>query len=234
MKPALVSLILPLVFLPPPNQGLPTIVVMGRVTNAATSGGLEAANVRMPELAASVGTDSNGRYRITVLDKFRGLEVTVNVRAIGFAPQSRTIRLVTDTITMDFALAVDVNRLSEVVITGVTDATELKKLGFSVSHVFGSTAANAAIGAGAAPPQGLPGRYRPVDNTESYDRIVDNPFLGARADPLSTFSVDVDRASYSNVRRFVTSGQRPPKDAVRIEELVNYFAYEYPEPDKRH
>ena len=111
MKPALVSLILPLVFLSPPNQGLPTIVVMGRVTNAATSAGLEAANVRMPEVAASVGTDSNGRYRIVILDKFRGLEVTVNVRAIGFAPQTRTIRLVSDTITIDFALAVDVNRL---------------------------------------------------------------------------------------------------------------------------
>lgn len=231
MKPALVSLILPLVFLSPPNQGLPTIVVMGRVTNAATSAGLEAANVRMPEVAASVGTDSNGRYRIVILDKFRGLEVTVHVRAIGFAPQTRTIRLVSDTITIDFALAVDVNRLSEVVITGVTDATELKKLGFTV---YGSTAANSEIVVGAAPPQSLPGRYRPVDNTESYDRIVDNPFLGARDNPLSTFSVDVDRASYSNVRRFVTMGQRPPKDAVRIEELVNYFTYDYPDPENRH
>jgi len=207
---------------------------MGRVTNAATSAGLEAANVRMPELAASVGTDSSGRYRITVLDKFRGLEVTVNARAIGFAQQSRTIRLVTDTITIDFALAVDVNKLQEVIVTGVSDATELKKLGFSVSHVYGSTAANSEIVAGAAPPQGLPGRYRPVDNTESYDRIVDNPFLGARDNPLSTFSVDVDRASYSNVRRFVTMGQRPPKDAVRIEELVNYFTYDYPDPESRH
>ena len=234
MKPALVSLILPLVFLSPPNQGLPTIVVMGRVTNAATSAGIEAANVRMPELAASVGTDSSGRYRITVLDKFRGLEVTVNARAIGFMQQSRTIRLVTDTITVDFTLAVDVNKLQEVIVTGVSDATEVKKLGFSVSHVYGSTAANSAIVAGTAPLQGLPGRYRPVDNTESYDRIVDNPFLGARDNPLSTFSADVDRASYSNVRRFVSEGQRPPKDAVRIEELVNYFSYEYPDPDDRH
>jgi Ca-activated chloride channel family protein len=83
-------------------------------------------------------------------------------------------------------------------------------------------------------PQDLRGRNRPVDNTESYDRVVDNPFLGARDNPLSTFSVDVDRASYSNVRRFITNGQRPPKDAVRIEELVNYFNYEYPDPDSRH
>jgi Ca-activated chloride channel family protein len=63
---------------------------------------------------------------------------------------------------------------------------------------------------------------------------VDNPFLRARDNPLSTFSIDVDRASYTNVRRFVTQGERPPRDAVRIEELVTYFPYEYPDPDDRH
>src|SRR5262245_46956874 len=60
-------------------------------------------------------------------------------------------------------------------------------------------------------------------NTESYSRIEDNPFLAARENPLSTFSIDVDTASYSNVRRFVEGGSKPPKDAVRIEELINYF-----------
>lgn len=67
-------------------------------------------------------------------------------------------------------------------------------------------------------------------NTESYDRIRDNPFLAARDNPLSTFSVDVDTASYANVRRFLDEGRRPPADAVRIEELVNYFRYAYPPP----
>jgi Ca-activated chloride channel family protein len=68
-------------------------------------------------------------------------------------------------------------------------------------------------------------------NTEAYDRVVDNPFLEARSNPLSTFGVDVDTASYSNVRRFLIGESRlPPKDAVRIEELVNYFPYAYPEP----
>src|SRR5207247_3602251 len=57
------------------------------------------------------------------------------------------------------------------------------------------------------------------------------PFLAVSAHPLSTFSIDVDRASYSNVRRFITQGQLPPKDAVRIEELVNYFPYDYAEPN---
>jgi len=69
-------------------------------------------------------------------------------------------------------------------------------------------------------------------NTEAYDYIADNDFLGAVQNPLSTFSVDVDTASYSNVRRFLLGNQRPPRDAVRIEELVNYFTYDYAAPKR--
>lgn len=65
---------------------------------------------------------------------------------------------------------------------------------------------------------------------ERYAEINENPFLDARRAPLSTFSIDVDTASYANVRRFLKDGQLPPKDAVRIEELVNYFEYDYPQP----
>jgi len=65
---------------------------------------------------------------------------------------------------------------------------------------------------------------------ERYAEINENPFLEARRAPLSTFSVDVDTASYANVRRFLRDGQLPPKDAVRIEELINYFEYDYPQP----
>jgi Ca-activated chloride channel family protein len=67
-------------------------------------------------------------------------------------------------------------------------------------------------------------------NTENYNRIDDNPFRIVNNDPLSTFSIDVDTASYSNIRRFINQGQLPPKDAVRIEELINYFSYNYPQP----
>lgn len=70
----------------------------------------------------------------------------------------------------------------------------------------------------------------PDFNTEAYDRIHDNAFHAAMVSPLSTFSIDVDTASYANVRRFLTGGQLPPKDAVRTEELLNYFRYDYPEP----
>jgi Ca-activated chloride channel family protein len=67
-------------------------------------------------------------------------------------------------------------------------------------------------------------------NTEEYDRIYENRFLLAQENPLSTFSIDVDTASYANVRRFINSNQFPYKDAVRIEEMINYFDYDYPQP----
>jgi len=67
-------------------------------------------------------------------------------------------------------------------------------------------------------------------NTEEYDSIKENEFLDAQKNPLSTFSADVDTASYSNLRRFITQGQMPPKGSVRIEEMMNYFTYEYPQP----
>ncbi|MFA9452921.1 MAG: von Willebrand factor type A domain-containing protein [Candidatus Aminicenantaceae bacterium] len=75
--------------------------------------------------------------------------------------------------------------------------------------------------------------YRPYHNTEEYSRIYENIFLPALSNPLSTFSIDVDTASYANVRRFLNSNQLPTKDAVRIEEMINYFTYAYPEPGRK-
>ncbi|MDP9004239.1 MAG: von Willebrand factor type A domain-containing protein [Verrucomicrobiota bacterium] len=77
----------------------------------------------------------------------------------------------------------------------------------------------------------VPGRYRQDFDTATYDHITENPFLPAATNPLSTFSIDVDTASYSNVRRFINDGTLPPKDAVRVEEMINYFTYDYREPE---
>jgi len=74
-----------------------------------------------------------------------------------------------------------------------------------------------------APTDGAPG-------TEQYDQIIENEFLPVGKHPLSTFSIDVDTASYANVRRFLEQGRLPPPNAVRIEEMVNYFKYDYPPP----
>lgn len=67
-------------------------------------------------------------------------------------------------------------------------------------------------------------------NTEDYDNIVENKFLAATQNPLSTFSIDVDEAAYSNVRRYLENGSIPPAGAVRIEEMINYFDYDYTKP----
>jgi hypothetical protein len=86
--------------------------------------------------------------------------------------------------------------------------------------------------AAAEPAPHAVGRVAPEEraDSESYARIDENAFRSVEDHPLSTFSIDVDTASYANVRRFLTSGQLPPADAVRIEELVNYFTYDDPAP----
>jgi Ca-activated chloride channel family protein len=125
-------------------------------------------------------------------------------------------------ITLDLALAPSMSQLDEIivsgVVSGVTTGVAMKALGSSVMNRQRAAAPRSIL------PQREPG------NTEGYNVINENSFMLARERPLSTFSVDVDRASYSNVRRFLSSGQRPPVDAVRIEEMVNYFPYDYQNP----
>ncbi|MCI5159214.1 MAG: hypothetical protein D3906_12445, partial [Candidatus Electrothrix sp. AUS1_2] len=75
---------------------------------------------------------------------------------------------------------------------------------------------------------------QPEWNTESYNAVTEHGFISTANDPLSTFSIDVDTASYSNVRRFINEGRLPPAGAVRIEEMINYFSYTYPQPSDDH
>ena len=105
-----------------------------------------------------------------------------------------------------------------VTVTGVTPRVDTR----SVAPQF-RTVVGGVVGAPLACP-------REGFNTESYDHIEENRFRRVEADPLSTFSIDVDTASYANVRRFITDGMLPPAGAIRIEELVNYFRFDYPQP----
>jgi Ca-activated chloride channel homolog len=98
---------------------------------------------------------------------------------------------------------------------------------------YANQTADGTVATTAAPqPMGTPtyAGEEQAGNTEQYSHIDENPFLEVARAPLSTFSIDVDTASYSNTRRFLKEGQLPPKDAVRIEELINYFSYDYPQP----
>jgi Ca-activated chloride channel family protein len=90
-------------------------------------------------------------------------------------------------------------------------------------------------GSAYGPPPGpmFPGPPPGTVETERYPSAVSNPIRRVAEEPVSTFSIDVDTAAYANVRRFVQDGRRPPRDAVRVEELVNYFDYGYPRPASR-
>ena len=97
---------------------------------------------------------------------------------------------------------------------------------------FGNRASSIVADEIAIPSPGSPYPSVPVEkskksNREAYDKIDVNPYVSVSESPLSTFSVDVDTASYSNMRRFLEGGNLPPKDSIRVEEIVNYFHYDY-------
>jgi len=120
-----------------------------------------------------------------------------------------------ETVTLDFTVEQTALRLGEKMVTGVPEA--------AAAPPFTALRGPSSISASARGAS----RAHPFYSTESYARIEENDFRSVGESPLSTFSIDVDRASYANVRRFIQAGERPPVDAVRIEELINYFPYEW-------
>ncbi|HET9708238.1 MAG TPA: von Willebrand factor type A domain-containing protein [Gemmatimonadales bacterium] len=157
-------------------------------------------------------TDRVGTYAIAAVPEGA---YSVQARFIGYALlELHGIRVMTDsTTTADFALQPSSVSLQALVVTGTAKTSRPYSLGAAVARD------DAAYRV----------RRQPW-NTEEYGHKDENQFLAVSAHPLSTFSIDVDRASYSNVRRFLLGGQAPPVDAVRLEELVNYFPYDYAEP----
>jgi len=160
-------------------------------------------------------TDKYGKYSIQVNDT----NSTLVFSFVGF--QTEEIR-VGKKQQINVILYTDVQQLQEVVLEDVSSSSLRKRLN-----------ATGAVSR-AAGPSYMVGESNPFHNTESYDAIEENIFHKSADKPLSTFSIDVDAASYSNMRRFLHMGQLPPKDAVRIEEMINYFHYDYdgPKDDK--
>jgi Ca-activated chloride channel homolog len=237
MRTLLVGALCIAAFTLPDSRAGSGITITGRVTsdNGAPVGH---ANIVVARHNAGTQADAAGRYRLRVPGARAGDTLEVMARFIGFTASTRTVQPAADTITVDFVLQTAPFSLGETVVSGVGERSESTRLTFSI----GKAAADASSYRGAAPPHPStdPDPLRRIrrnaepGNTEQYDRIAENPFLAARGNPLSTFSIDVDRASYSNVRRFISQGQLPPADAVRIEELLNYFTYALPEPDGEH
>ncbi len=172
-------------------------------------------------------TNDNGDYKITVSDKTKELEFIYIGRLI--VTEKIGNRTVINVNISDRTMRVEkeLDITSELVQTSPTIANrnirESKKI---MSYDYtGST--------GYAPAT-YSDVYQQNYNTEGYATIHENGYKSVHNNPLSTFSIDVDRASYANVRRFLNQGARPPIDAVRIEEMVNYFKYNYPEPEGEH
>lgn len=230
------------------------VVITGRITQSADAKPIAAATVVVIGTNRSTSSDATGRYTIAMPMAMRGDTIVLEARRIGYQPVQRQLIVASDSASIDFALPGSANRLGAVVTAdpahgdratapAAKDASReavamnmggRPALAAPVPYVTAGQAGSATSMAERRPP-GLsgvthPDRRDPAFNTEQYDRIYENPFLGTDASPRSTFSIDVDRASYSNVRRFIDQGLEPPKDAVRIEELVNYFSYDYPEP----
>ncbi|HET9983225.1 MAG TPA: von Willebrand factor type A domain-containing protein [Longimicrobiales bacterium] len=212
-----------------------TLHITGRVTDAATGRPLAGAQVAVVGGPAGALTRADGSYRLDApLPRSGRLELAAQM--IGYARQPRSVRPRGDSVRVDFALAPAAVALDEAVVTGVTKTAAAPR---AILAQRRAAVGRTAMAAASAAPPGLAdraaapragGRRDTAFNTEAYARIDENPFLAVTANPLSTFSIDVDRASYSNLRRFVAEGQRPPADAVRIEEMVNYFTFDAPEP----
>jgi Ca-activated chloride channel family protein len=210
-----------------------TVVVRGTVTHATTGAPLARASVSATlgtTTSTILGTPADGSYLIRISGEDTAGTVSLRVRALGFKPAVLTASAESDTIVMNVTMTPDVARLEEIVVTATAEAPQEKR-----SLPFTAVVGGLAQGSADASTARLRSTAtRDHWNTEEYSRIEDNRFLSVASAPLSTFSVDVDRASYSNVRRFINGGTLPPKDAVRIEEMINYFPYAYREPTGGH
>jgi Ca-activated chloride channel family protein len=209
--------------------------ISGYVREANSRAPIQGANVVIE--GANLTTTTNERGYFVIRNVPPGT-YTVTARFIGFAVARKTgVEVKANVLTtLDLFLTSTPLHLEEIVVTGAAPSTAQRHaLGAVASQprAFYAPGAEADATAQRSFDSLDAWRYsRPPVDREQYDEIVENAFIAVAADPMSTFSIDVDRASYSNVRRFITQqGQLPPRDAVRIEELVNYFPYDYADPE---
>lgn len=167
-------------------------------------------------------TDINGFYSLEVTSEKSILIFSF----VGFESQEIEVgsRKVIDVIMGG------TTELEEVVVTGVGSKRRKKDAGYAVSDQLQGMVSGVRIRGTSSFAPSISYENGAVHNTEEYTSIDENGFKNVFDKPLSTFSIDVDAASYSNMRRFIQNGSLPPKDAVRIEEMINYFSYNYKNP----
>jgi Ca-activated chloride channel family protein len=214
--------------------------ITGRVTDAQGNA-IPHVSISYNNGQALSTTGADGKYSI----KVPSLTGKLSFSSVGFNNMEVEI---SNRTTIDVIMQASTSNLSEVVVAGrapglvvSSNSRRLKRMEAKASSYQPAPAAVGANYQVYRPDQSSGGiRYGTRDslmvpfNTEDYDGIVENPFQKPVDHPLSTFSIDVDAASYSNVRRYLNLGQLPPAGSVRIEEMINYFKYDYAAPDSEH
>ena len=192
--------------------------ITGTVIDSAGSP-LPGVSVLLKGSTKGVVTDAQGRYSIET----PSAGGTLVFSFIGFVSKEVTIARAD---VINVTLVEDKQTLNEVIVSGYGRPRRDRKS--EAQHQAPAIMRSHA-------PYVTPHYGYAVDpNTEEYADVDEHVFQGTEQKPLSTFSIDVDAASYSNVRRFINNGQLPPKDAVRIEEMINYFDYNYEAPRGQH
>lgn len=207
--------------------------ITGTVYSKEDNRPLSHVNIFAEGSTVQTSTDQNGRYSISVAEGVKSLRFSV----IGY--QQQVIKL-GKTKKIDVWLKQSDQSLTELVVTGY--GSPLKRNYQQPGPQREQLSVNQIL-AGKVPGVIKSDRSRGTQlreevlifppypgNTESYKGFVENAFLNPGSTPLSTFAIDVDAASYSNARRMINRGTLPTKDAIRIEEMINYFHYDMPAP----
>lgn len=197
-------------------QSQDEITVTGTVTDADT--GIPLIGVSIYNKATNTGsiTDVDGHYSIKVKKN--------STLVFSFIGYLRKEVKATKTL-INVKLEEEKLMLEEVVVASVSQESEMKEMAMSKSLYSSSKQEY-------SPPM-INDIYVSESDNETYDSFVENGFISPLTEALSTFSVDVDKTSYSNFRRFINQGQLPPRDAIRVEEFINYFNYNYAQPTEQ-
>jgi Ca-activated chloride channel family protein len=205
-------------------------VVSGQITDQATRRPLPGVTVLIKGTTTGCSTDAQGRYSLMVPN---AANAVLQFNSIGYVTVERPVG---NAHTLNLTLQTDTKQLNEVVVARVPGirirgAARPSKAKRNESKVGYSSAEYelSDMAASASPMPIMPAREE-AGAGDTYAHVKENTFFDVKKAPLSTFSLDVDNASYTNVRRFLNEGQLPPRDAVRVEEMLNYFRYDYAAP----
>lgn len=183
-----------------------TFTVKGKVTDAADGSGITGCTVLVKGTTRSTITNVDGEYTIRAN---KGEKLIFSY--IGY--ETQTVKVTSE--RLNITMQANSQILEECVVVGYGMQKQVSMCG-AVSNIMPGIMTRRA--------------YTYDMNTEEYKNIEENGFKKVNENPLSTFSIDVDAASYSNMRRYLNRGELPPADAIRTEELINYFSYNYPQP----